>query len=408
MGFLDLFKKKKSKEKYYIADYIDGRYPWYSQFGTDVYASDVVQQAVFSIVNELIKLDIVHVRKNGNGEDVPVSGNIQSVLDNPNPLMTAVDYKSKMFWNLLLNYNAFAYPIWEGNNLKAIYPLQPSYVEWNKDPLGDLYVNFKFASGYEITLPYSDIIHIRYKYSVSEFMGGNSEGQPDNKALLETLKLNDTLLKGLAKSLKMQTSVNAVIKMKTMANVEAQKQAIKDFESKLENNESGVLPIDITGEFMPINKQIQLLDATTLEFIDKKILRWFGVSAAIVNGDFSKDQYEAFYQKTLEPIIKASIEAHTKGLFSNKASFGFGNKIMFYTAQLIFLSSSQKIEAANLLVDSGSCYKNELRTMLGLRPLKELEGQLAESSNKTNAENNKTDNNTSTDNDTDEEGDLDE
>lgn len=44
-----------------------------------------------------------------------------------------------------------------------------------------------------------------------------------------------------------------------------------------------------------------------------------------------------------------------------------------------------------MLVDSASCYKNEMRTAFGMVPLPELAGQLAMSSNKTNAENNKSD-----------------
>lgn len=392
MGILDIFRKNKNNNKK-VAFYLDGRYPWYSQFGKDIFLSDVVKQAIMSIVNELVKLDMVHVRKNNNGEYIGVNGDIQRVLDNPNPLMTSVDYKSKVFTNLLLNENAFVYPMYENGKLKSLWPLQPVYVEWRKDPTNNLWIYMKFGNGYECELPYENIIHLRKDFSVSEYMGGNEDGKADNKALLETLEINNVLLKGLTKSLKMQCSVNAAIKMKTMANIEAQKQEITNFEKKLENNESGILPLDIQTEFVPINKQIQLLDATTLEFIDKKILRTFGVSIAIVDRDYTAAQYEAFYQSTLEPIVKIAVEAHTKGLFSAREN-GFGNKIMFYTKELIFMNTQQKIAYFDILVDSGACYKNELRTAFGLRPLQELEGQIAESSNKTNAENNKENNKT--------------
>ena len=90
------FKKKKDANKSLtIADYMNGYYPSYSQFGEDIYASDVVQQAIFSIVNELKKLDPVHIRKNKD-LDVQVKGNIQNVLDNPNPLMTTSDLIEKI------------------------------------------------------------------------------------------------------------------------------------------------------------------------------------------------------------------------------------------------------------------------------------------------------------------------
>ena len=68
---------------------------------------------------------------------------------------------------------------------------------------------------------------------------------------------------------------------------------------------------------------------------------------------------------------------------------GFGNKIVLYPHELIFIDTSQKIDLFNMLVDSASCYKNELRTAFGMRPLPELAGQIAMSSNKSNAENNK-------------------
>ena len=64
MGFLSKWFKKKDKDsRLSLADYLNGYSPLYSQFGHDIYASDVVQQAIFSIVNELKKLDPDHVRK---------------------------------------------------------------------------------------------------------------------------------------------------------------------------------------------------------------------------------------------------------------------------------------------------------------------------------------------------------
>ena len=61
--------------------------PIFSQFGTNIYASDVVQQALKCIVDEMKKLNPTHVRYNG-ADPVPVKSSVQDVLDNPNPLMT--------------------------------------------------------------------------------------------------------------------------------------------------------------------------------------------------------------------------------------------------------------------------------------------------------------------------------
>lgn len=391
--FDNVFKKTPDKQlSYNYADILSGIAPLYSSgFGNDIYASDVVQHAIYSIVTELKKLDPVHVRKLvAESEYVEVLGNVQSVLENPNPLMTTSDFIEKVAWTLLLNYNAFIYPLWEGDKLKALYPLQPTLVEFDADygGRGETWVRLHFANGYTGDIPYENLIHLRHKYSASEFMGGNVNGNPDFAPLLETLKLNDTLLKGLAKSLKMQTSINAVAKLKSMVNYDDQIAKVAEFEKKLEANESGILPVDISAEFIPINKSVQLLDATTLEFIDKKIFRWFGVSIAIVNGDYTAAQYEAFFQKTLEPMVKSWGQAFTKGIFSKRQTQGFHNKIVFFTRELVFMNTDQKIKLFDILVDSAACYANEMRTAFGLRPLKALEGVIATSSNKNNAMNN--------------------
>lgn len=389
MNFWDrFFKKPKKRETYKLAEILSGLAPIYSTgFGNNIYASDVVQQAVYSIVSELKKLDPVHVRKIGS-DVISIPGNIQSVLDAPNPLMTTSDFIEKITWTLLLNYNAFIYPIWENGTLKALYPLQPSEVDFDPDygGTGETWVRFTFPNGYVGDLPYSDIIHLRYRFSVSEFMGGDENGQPDFKPLLDTLKLNDTLLKGLAKSLNLQTAINGIVKIKTMQNEAAQIEKIKEFERKLQSNESGFLAADISSEYIPITKQIALLDETTLEFIDRKILRTFGVSIPIVNGDYTKEQYEAFYQKTLEPIVKSFSQAFTKGIFTNREAQGYKNEIMFYVKELVFMGTDQKLNLFTQLKDIGGCYVNEFRTAFGMRPLPELQGVRMQSLNFVNTD----------------------
>lgn len=384
------FKKPDKQINYNLAEILSGFAPIYSNgYGRSIYASDVVQQAVYAIVTELKKLDPVHERKSSGGY-VEVNSDIQKVLDAPNPLMTTSDFIEKIAWTLLLNYNAFIYPIYEGKTLKGLYPLQPSLVEFDNDygESGQTWVRMHFPNGVKGDIPYSNLIHLRYKYSASEFMGGNENGQPDFEPLQETLKLNDTLLKGLAKSLNIQTSINGIVKLKTMANYEDQVAKVTEFEKKLQANESGLLPIDVSSEYIPITKQVNLLDEKVLEFIDKKILRTFGVSLAIIDGDYTTAQYEAFYQKTLEPIVKSLSQAFTKGLFTGREAQGFNNRIVFYEKEMIFLSMEQKIKAIDILVDSASIEKNEARALLGLRRKSEYDGQIAASSNKTNADNN--------------------
>lgn len=393
MGWLDKLKRKGPKGNKY-AQMLNGFTPIFSQFGQDIYASDVVQQAIMCIVSEMKKLNPAHVRQLDVDVE-PINDALQTVLSNPNEIMTTSDFLEKITWNLFFNYNSWVIPVYDvwvdpktGNEhriYRALYPVQPTMVEFQQDDTGRLWVKLAFVNNYETTLPYSDVIHIRYKFSVADYMGGNMQGQPDNEALLKTLGLNETLLNGVAAAMKSSYAVNAVVKYNTMLDDGLAERNIKELEEKLKNNESGFLPLDLKSEFIPIDHEIALVDADTLKFIDEKILRHFGVPLAILTGDYTKAQYEAFYQKTLEPLIKSFSEAFTKTLFTDREK-AYGNKVMFYPKDLIFMSVDQTIEMVRLLGDSGGLYENEKRVAFGMRPLPELVGVRMQSLNYVNVD----------------------
>lgn len=388
MGWLlDKIKQKMVRPKRY-ADMLNGFTPIFSQFGNDIYASDVVQQAMGCIVREMKKLNPTHVKQEGSGA-VPVTGPIQKALDTPNEIMTTADFLEKITWQLFFNYNCFVLPtyhIWrdEGGKEKrrctGFYPLAPVQVEFIQDAADTLYTKLVFVNDYEITVPYRDLIHIRHNFSVNEFMGGDEAGQPDHEALLQTLDLNHTLLQGVSKGMKASFAVNAVAKYNTLMDSGKTEAAIKELEEKLQKSESGILAMDLKGEYIPIKKDIKLVDEATLKFIDEKILRHFGVPLPILTGDYTKEQYGAFYQKTLEPLVISIGQAFTRALFSERER-AFGNEIVLYPKDLVFMSTDQTLEMIRLLGDSGALYENEKRTALGLRPLPELEGVRKQSLN---------------------------
>lgn len=382
MGWIDKLFRKQPKNSNF-APTLNGFLPIYSQFGTDIYASDVVQQALKCIVDEMKKLRPIHIRYNGN-DPVPVRSNVQDVLNSPNQLMTTSEFLEKTIWLLLMNYNVFIIPTYytwvdektgvERRYYDSFYPINPTQVDFIEDASGRLFVKFWFWDGKTTTIPYDDVIHIRYNYSINEYMGGNELGQPDHKPLLGTLELNDTLLKGIAKAMNASYAVNGIVKYNTMLDNGSTEAAIKEFEKNLQNSFSGILPLDLKADFTALPRNIQLVDEATLKFIDEKILRNWGVPLSILTGDYTKEEYEAFYQKTLEPLVAAMSQAFTKKVFTSRER-AFGNEIKFYPKDLIFMTTTQKLELVNLLAPTGAIFENEKRTMFGLVPLPELENK---------------------------------
>lgn len=381
MGWLDKLRKKVSPN-WRLAQMLNGYTPMFSQFGTNIYASDVVQQAIKCICDEIKKLNPTHVRYNGN-DPVPVNSSIQRVLNNPNPLMTTSEFLERTTWLLLLNYNAFILPVYREwtdekgstyRSYEALYPLKPTQVDFIEDGTGRLYTKMRFENGFETTVPYDSLIHLRYNYSINEYMGGNEAGQPDHTALLKTLEINNTLLEGVGKAMRASYAVNGIVKYNTMLDSGKMETAIAELENKVRRSESGFLPMDLKGEFIPIDRKVELVDDKTLQFVDEKILRNWGVSLAILTGDYTKAQYEAFYQKTLEPLIISMSQAFTKKLFTDRER-SFGNVVKLYPKDLIFMTVDQTLQMVSMLANTGSIYENEKRVAFGLCPLPEFEGK---------------------------------
>lgn len=391
--FSNLLKKNTKTQSY--APTLSGLVPIYTQFGTNIYASDVVQQALKCIVDEMKKLNPTHVRYINN-DPVPIKGSVQDVLLDPNQLMTTSEFLEKTLWLLLMNYNVFIIPTYytwidektgaERRYYEGLYPINPSQVDFIEDASGALFVKFYFLNGYTSTVRYSDVIHVKYNYSVNEYMGGNENGMPDHRPLLETLQLNKDLLHGVAKAMKASYAINGVIKYNTLLDEGKTVEALAELERKLQNNESGFLPLDIKADFTPLPRSVALVDEATLKFIDEKILRNFGVPLCILKGDYTKDQYNAFYQKTLEPIIVAIGQAMTKKLFTRRER-AYGNKVELYPKELIFMTPEQTLEMIKELSPTGGLYENEKRVALGLKPLTELAGKRYMSLNWIDADN---------------------
>lgn len=380
MGLLDFLQPKRKRQQFKMARMLNGRMPVFSTFGGDIYASDVVQQACFCIVQEIKKLTPRHIRRS-NSDVVPVGGSLQAVLDAPNAVMTTADMLERIAWAYLINYNAWVVPVRDGaGRVIALWPVEPVRVTFIEDAGGRLAVDMEFKDGTETTVFYSDVIHIKHHYFANDYMGGDASGRPDHMAILETLELNDALMKGVAKALNSSYAVNGVVKYNTILDDGTMARNIEELSARLQANESGLMSMDLKGEYIPISRDIRTVDKDTLEFLDSKILRHYGVSLPVLSGDFNPEQLAAFYQKAIEPFVVVSAQAFTKGIFS-RVEIGHRNAIEFYPEELIFMSTAQKLELVKELGASGTLYENEKRRIFGLHPLPELVGKRLQSLN---------------------------
>lgn len=385
MALLSSFLNKNTTytKRYDLAQLLGGHTPIYSQYGQDIYASDLVQMAIDCIATEISKLQPRHIRTNADGsQEIPRSSLNRLFKFSPNPLMTTSDFLEKITWLLYMNYNVFIYPVFEAvvkngveikKEYKAFYPLNPVSVEFLQDSTGKLFVKFTFSGGDEFTLPYDSVIHIRKKYSINEIMGGGMNGQPDNEPLRKILRVNETVVDGLGRAVATSLTVRGILKINTMLDDEKMQAERRNFEEAIRRSESGILPIDLKGEYIDIKPDPKLLDSETLSFIQNRILYWYGVPLKILAGDFSDKEYQAFYEKTLEPLMISFGRAFSATLFTQR-ELDFGNEIVFYNRDMMYLSTETKLKLLEVAGQQGLLTDDQKLRILGYPPLPNGEG----------------------------------
>lgn len=379
--FKELLSPNKSKNNDFQLAYTQsGVRPYYSGNLSRTSDSDTVQQAISAIAKEFKKVVPKHIREKNGCIEYVANSPIQKSFNYINPNMTLSDFEEMCIWKLFTEFNCYIYPVYDGlenednsNRLyrkyTAYYPLHPRTVTYLENEIGDvLRIRFEFAEGKILELPYEDIIHIRLNYGMNEFCGGDRYGRPDNEALLKTLKINHKLLEGLSNAIDSSQKINGIVKYNTMLSDQTIETSISEFNQKLQDNTSGIIGFDMKTEYTPITRDIKLVDKETLDFIDKKILRNYGVSQAILDGTATAEQKRAFLETTLEPLLVAFNQAFTKVLFS-RGQINGGNKIIFYYNRMETMTNREKLDQAIFLRDMGAITINQALELFGYPPI---------------------------------------
>lgn len=378
MSILSIFKKKKDTDTRYTTflPLNGGTTNSFDSINKMSYASDIVVQAIRAKSNEFKKLIPKHIRES-NGERTVVYDTIQSILDAPNDYMTQSDFLEKITILLELNKNVYIYPVYhydtKGNKVfDALYPLMPSAVTMVKDSASRLFYRFNFESGYTATISADEVIHWKKDYGVQEYFGGN--GLQDARNVNASIAYYDSLCKGMAKALNASYQINGLLKLNTMLSNDKMDNERQNFVDRLQNNQSGIMVTDFKTEYVAMNRDVKLIDAETIKFMYSNVLRATGCSLAILSGDYTKAQKEAYYEHALEGDIKSLGEAMTKVLFTKREK-EVGNKIIMYPKDINFMTMDEKIKMAQIAMPAGVLTKDEFRELFGFAPLPNGEGK---------------------------------
>jgi HK97 family phage portal protein len=369
-----LFKRKKKTGSFDALQLISDLNSFYTPFGNNISKSDVVKICIDRVASQCAKLKPRHIKNENDKTVTDKKGRLSFLLKyKPNEIMSPYDFIYKTVTLLLLNDNVFIYPKFDRSTgqLKGIYPLRPITVEMIVDSLDNYYIKFLFDNGESYTLPYENIIHLRKHYGQNDIFGG-SGSSGDHEAILKTISINDSLLQGIDNAMKSSLQIKGILKMNGMLSETDKKKQRDLFEEALSETVnvkgSSIIPIDLKSEYIPIKIEPKLIDKDTLEFLQSKIIDYFGVSVPIFTNKYTEDEYNSFYESTIEPLAIQLSEAFSIGLLTDN-QLEKGEEIVFYSERLQYASWNTKVTAIEKLMSLGIMSLNESRTLLGLEPI---------------------------------------
>lgn len=333
----------------------------FSSFSGTGYNSAAFRAAVDAIARHTAKLQ-AHSADTG----------LETLLTQaPNAYMSAYDLLYKTAAAYFTHNNAFMLlqrgePHLAQNSaegIAAIYPLNPSSVEFRPGSDGALYLECTFPDGRQITFPYTDIIHLRRHFLTNDLLGDS------NAPLYSLLDTADTLNQGISASVKNGTSIRGVLKFTSLVNPAQVKAEKEQFVSDYFNpgNNGGIAATDQRFDFVPANIAPYSVPKEQFETINRQITDYLGVGASIVNGTYTENEFSAFYESIVEPFaLQLAQEYRLKT----------GAEITFTAERMEFSSAATKIKLLHEAAPLGLITVNEARKLLALPPVKDGDRRL--------------------------------
>lgn len=350
-----------------LNDYI----PFFSSFDGDLYDSDIVRTCIDAIAKNAAKLKAKHIRRTPTGIS-KTGSNLEWLLQvRPNQYMNAYDFLYKTVSQLYSNNNAFIYIHTENGVITGFYPIAYSSIEF-KEYKGELYAQFLFRTGFKMTVPYMDLIHLRRHFNRDDIFGENNM-----KPLKPTLNLIQTVNQGIINAIKASARLRGWLKFTSTIRPEDLKkqrdQFVADYLSI--SNDGGIAALDAKADFTPAKLEAQMADDKQMAIIRDNAYRYFGVNEKIIQATYNEDEWNAFYESVLEPIaIQLSLEFTSK-CFTDR-EIGFGNEIVFEANRLQYASATTKINMIKELMPLGVLSINDALEIFNMPPVEDGDRRL--------------------------------
>jgi len=364
-----------------------GYEPTFTSFGKNILQSDIIYSATKMKARFFGKLEPKHIRvkqgddKSGHTTELVTDSSVARILRKPNDFQTTYDFLTQAYFMREMQDNCFIYPdYYTSNNGQRIYtgmyvllPIMTPIVE--QDLSGKLFLRFQFVNpAREVVFPFEDIIVWKQNIEDNQFIGGGRYAGLSNVDLLNSLSAYHTSKEAVAEAAKLGCCLDGIIKVNAYAADNKQTQEIRDkFIADLKQNKSGIGVLDNGADYQNIQRSLKMVDAATLAEIKENVMLHVGLTMDMLQGKFTEQEKEAFYENWIEPAAISLGQAMSKVFFSQWQT-SYGDQIQLYPRKIQLMSTAEITRVVQSTINAGVFTLDEYREMYGYAPLPNGEG----------------------------------
>jgi hypothetical protein len=168
--------------------------------------------------------------------------------------------------------------------------------------------------------------------------------------------------------------------IKSEARRQQAEQRRKDIEFQLKGSQYGIAYTDGTEKVTQLNRAAENNLLTQVEYLTEMLYSQLGLTDTIMNGSANEETMVNYYNRTVEPIARAILEA-MRATFLTKTARTQGQDIRFFRDPFKLVPMAEIANIADKFMRNEVASANDLRTAIGWKPSKDPKADKLNNSN---------------------------
>ena len=327
--------------------------PVFTNWGGAIYESEIVRAAIDARARHISKLKVETI-----GTANP---SLQSKLAlGPNQWQTWSQFLYRVSTILDVTNTAFIVPVFDERMvITGVYPILPSCVSLLEYE-DEIWLRYQFRDGQFAAVEYKKCAVLTKHQYKSDFFGDS------NAPLKETMQLIHIQNQGIQEGVKNAATFRFMATLNNFSSAKdlaLERTRFTEANLSTESKSGGFLLFPNTyKDVKQIDVRPYAIDSEQMKQIRENVFNYFGVSEAVLQNSAKNEELEGFFDGAIEPFAIQFSESLTKMLFSERER-AQGSYLIANANRLQYMSTSQKVQMAQQLLDRGVMSRNEAREL---------------------------------------------